>query len=94
MACIPNNAIIQIVLNDIPPRLQSKIVVLSLNVRRVFEESCTGGFFRTAVLGWCHELTILAVGALRHGGVLSGGRGTGRLSAVSITPTTTTAFRC
>jgi len=94
MACIPNNAIIQIVVNDTPPQLQSKIVVLSLNVRRIFEESCTGGFFRSAVLGWCHETTIVAAGALRHGGVLGGYRGMGLLIAVLITATTTaTTFR-
>ena len=65
MVCIPDNAIIQIVMNDTPPQLQSKIVIMSLNVRRAFEESCTDGFFRTVVLGGCHETTIVAVGALR-----------------------------
>ena len=75
----------------IPPHiLQSKIVFMSMNVRRAFEELCTGGFFRTAVLGWCHETTIVAAGALRHGGVLSGYRGMRLLIAVSMTATATT----
>ena len=89
MVCIPNNAIIQVLMDDTPPQFQSKIVMMLLNVRRAFEESCTGGFFRTAVLGVCHETTIVAAGALRHVGVVGGYRGMGLLIAVSITATTT-----
>ena len=81
-------------MDDTPPQLQSKIVVMSLNVRRAFKESCTGDFFRTAVLGGCHETTIVAAGALRHVGVVGGYRGMGLLIAVLSTATTTaTTFR-
>ena len=66
---------------------------MSRNVLRAFEESYTGGFFRTTVLGGCHETTIVAAGALRHGGVLSGYQEMGFLIAVSITPATATTFR-
>mmetsp|Transcript_21645 Transcript_21645/g.39731 ORF Transcript_21645/g.39731 Transcript_21645/m.39731 type:complete len:87 (-) Transcript_21645:1259-1519(-) len=55
-----NNAIVQIVSNDTtPPQLQSEIVITLWNVPRAFEESRTGGFFRTTVLGGCHEMTIV-----------------------------------
>ena len=74
MVCTHNNAIVQIDLNGTPPtQLQSKIITMSLNVQilQAFKELCTGGFYRTTVLGGCHETTIVAAGALKYGGVLS-----------------------